>query len=374
MAGKRIVIKIGSSSLTNEKGGLSKEKLREHAKALILLKKQGFEVVLISSGAVSAGFNQLGFPYRPVSVTGKQAAASVGQGLLIHAYSEIFNSQQIVASQLLLTRDVFTNKEKYSNVYNTLSELLKRSAIPIINENDSVAVDELTFGDNDMLSALVSGLIKADYLIMLTDINGIYDKNPFTNPTARRYDTLTEIPDSMIENFAVESHSKLGTGGMKSKLQAAKTALSLGVPVFIGTGSGHGKLLEILDRKGDGTYIGHSGIEFIKKTKQWIAIHSNVAGRIKVDDGAAEALVFYGKSLLPAGIKEIEGEFRAGDVVEVLDIDSRVLGKGEVNYSSKELKIVKGMGSKEAMPRTRQTRPEVIHRDRLVLWTKEAGR
>ncbi|HEX6922567.1 MAG TPA: glutamate 5-kinase [Bacillales bacterium] len=372
MAKKRIVVKIGSSSLTNTNGGLSKRKLKEHVEALVHLRELGHEVILISSGAVAAGFSDLGYPSRPVTLAGKQAAAAVGQGLLVQAYTEAFKIHNIVAAQLLLTRGSFVKQDQYSNVYTTLSELLKRSVLPIINENDSVAVDELTFGDNDMLSALVSGLVHADFLIMLTDINGLYKGNPNTNRFAKRYDFLPEVTEDLFRQTEDSSGSKFGTGGMRSKLSAAETALSLGVNVFVGTGSGREKLVDVLTGSGDGTYIGDEKIRNLKKPKQWIAFHSPIAGKIEIDEGAEHAIKTEGKSLLPAGVRAFKGKFEAGDVVEIINAGQTTIAKGQVNYSSSELNAVKGMVSRKAMQKTRQSRPEVVHRNQMVLSLKEA--
>lgn len=281
MKKKRIVVKIGSSSLTNSNGGLCNEKLVEHVDALARIKQIGHEVILISSGAVAAGFADLGFPTRPKTIAGKQAAAAVGQGQLLKGYTEEFKKHEIITAQLLLTRQNFLYKDQYNNAYATLSELLKRSAIPIINENDSVSVEELNFGDNDMLSALVSGLVHADFLIILTDINGIYDQNPHTNPDAKKYTFIESIDDDLFRG-ASDTGSKVGTGGMKSKLEAARTALDLGVKVFIGSGHGDEKLIDILDGKGDGTYIGNTTQTSMKTSKQWLALHSIPNGKIEL--------------------------------------------------------------------------------------------
>lgn len=371
MAKQRIIVKIGSSSLTNKQGGLDLLQLKEHAAAIAALKKQNYEVILISSGAVSAGFFDLGYPTRPVTVSGKQAAAAVGQGLLIQAYTDAFRDYGMVTAQLLLTKDVFSNEMQYSNVYTTLTELLKRDVIPIINENDTVAIDELTFGDNDMLSALVSGLVHADFLIMLTDINGLYDKNPKTDSTAKRYDRLEKLTPEVLAQAKQESGSKFGTGGMKSKLVAAKRALSLGVKVFVGTGEGEDKLIQIMQDKGDGTYIGDNLTNNYRKQKQWIAFHSEISGKIHVDRGASEAIIYHGKSLLPAGVKWVDGTFPIGAVVEIV-FDDQTIARGQVNYSSDDLKHIKGESSQIAMEQSDNNRPEVIHRDRLVLSMKEA--
>ncbi|WP_085505225.1 glutamate 5-kinase [Thalassobacillus devorans] len=365
MKKQRIVVKIGSSSLTNANGGLSNDKLREHVDALARLKKLGHEVILISSGAVAAGFKDLGYSSRPVTISGKQAAAAVGQGQLLQGYTEEFRRHGVVAAQLLLTRQNFLHKEQYQNAHATLSELLKRNVTPIINENDSVAVEELTFGDNDMLSALVSGLVHADFLMILTDINGIYDQNPNTHPNAKKYNFLQEVDDDLVKG-ASGAGSKVGTGGMKSKIEAARTALALGVKVFIGSGTGHEKLVDILAGKGDGTYIGSSSQSSMKNTKQWLALHSIPNGKIEVDHGAEAAIVMHGKSLLPAGITNIIGNFRANDVVEVVNVKGQLIGRGSVNFSSNQLSEIKGLSSTEAMIKANSNQKVVIHRDYWV--------
>ncbi|UQD52165.1 glutamate 5-kinase [Bacillus methanolicus] len=359
---KRIVVKIGSSSLTNSKGEIDHEKFSDHIRAIAALRADGHEVLIVSSGAVAAGFKRLGYPSRPVTIKGKQAAAAVGQSLLIQAYMEKFGEFGILPAQILLTRNDFSKKERYRNAYSTIMELLERGIVPIINENDTVSVEELTFGDNDMLSALVSGMVHADMLIILTDINGLYDSNPKKNRFAKRINILHEITDEMMA-AAEGTGSKVGTGGMLSKLTAAKTALSLGVRVFIGKGKGSRKLLDILEGRGDGTYVGKNVIP-IKNSKQWIAFHSDVSGKIYVDKGAEEALLSHGKSLLPAGIYKITGTFKRGDVVEVFGTNG-LLGKGEVLYSSEELKKVMGKRSDELKKDTVMA-IEVIHRDKWV--------
>lgn len=250
MEKKRIVVKIGSSSLTDLNGKLSISKLREHVQAVARLKQQGHEVVLISSGAVAAGFKSIGYATRPDKVVDKQSAAAVGQGLLLQAYADECKTHDIVAAQLLLTKDL------YKNANATISNLLERDVLPIINENDSVAMKELTFGDNDMLSALVSTLIDADFLMILTDINGIYQDNPMKNPDAEKYTFLTEVHQEMEDAATAEGASGVGTGGMKSKVEAAKKAVDAGIQVFIGSGEGSEKLVDIFEGKGDGTYIG----------------------------------------------------------------------------------------------------------------------
>lgn len=364
MKKKRVVVKIGSSSLTNDYGEIDVEKFTDHVEALAELRKIGHEILLVSSGSVAAGFKRLGYLTRPVTLKGRQAAAAVGQSLLIQSYIDQFSEYNIVPAQILLTRDDFTNRDRYKNAYETISELLERGILPIINENDTVSVRELTFGDNDMLSALVAGFIKADQLIILTDVNGLYDANPNTNPHAKKIDALSDISDELLA-CAGETGSKVGTGGMKSKLLAAKTALSVGVPVFIGTGFGKDKLTNIVHGQGDGTYIQSDQPCSITINQQWIAMHSEATGQIYVDEGAETAILYNRKNLLPAGITKVQGEFTKGDVVEVFGVNG-VIGKGEVTYSAEELIKSIGKRSVEQTKRVRQRQDEVIHRAKWV--------
>lgn len=369
MTMKRIVVKIGSSSLTDSHGKLDEAKLNDHVAAIVKLRALGHEVALVSSGAVAAGYCGLGYPARPVTLAGKQAAAAVGQVQLLRAYAQSFGHYDVPIAQLLLARQDFERKEQMSHAYSTLSELLSRSVIPIINENDSVSLEELTFGDNDMLSALVSGLIHADFLAILTDVDGLYDKNPNRFPDARRYMFLERLPQELLATISGSSGSKVGTGGMKSKLMAADTALSLGVRVFIGKGSGPDKLVQIINGQGDGTYIGSTNSHAsLKVAKQWIALHSPVSGRIEIDDGAVKALMHDGKSLLPAGIRKIIGQFAAGEVIQLVDKYNKVLGKGQVNYSSLQLNQIKQLPSEKAMQQINGSHPEVVHRNNWVPW------
>ncbi|KGR77466.1 glutamate 5-kinase [Ureibacillus sinduriensis] len=358
MEKKRIVVKIGSSSLTNSKGEIDHDKLFDHISALAVLKQDGHDVLLVSSGAVAAGFRKLGYPSRPVTLKGKQAAAAVGQSLLIQYYSELFSQHQITTAQILLTRTDFSKKDRYRNAYATFSELLERGILPIINENDTVSVSELTFGDNDMLSALVSGLIHADHLIILTDINGLYDQNP-ENPNAKQIQKLSTITDEWLK-LASSSSSKFGTGGMQSKLLAARTALKAGVKIFIGNGEGEKKLTDILEGLGDGTYIGNNQYPPLPTPKQWISF-TEVSGKLYIDKGAAEAILLNGKSLLPAGVYKFEGIFFKGDVVEVY-CHKELVGRGEVRYSSDELALALGKRTNEIAASS----VEVIHRDKWV--------
>lgn len=365
-----VVVKIGSSSLTTASGTISEERMRDHIEALSFLKKQGHDVILVSSGAVAAGFGSLGYLTRPKKVAGKQAAAAVGQGLLMQNYILQFKEFNIIPAQILLTREDFYSQERFHNLYSTLTELLQRGVLPIINENDSVSIDELTFGDNDMLSALVSGFLHANALIILTDVNGLYDGNPKVSKDAKKYHFIPEITDDLHE-AAGGSGSSVGTGGMKSKLLAAKKALSLGVSVFVGTGHGKEKLADILAGKGDGTYIGGPFQTQMQMRKQWIAHHSQVGGIIEIDEGAEKAIVLKGKSLLPVGVTNVIGEFNALDVVIVRNQKGQIVGKGQIYFSSVDLQRVKGLPSEKSKAFSINKRAEVIHRDNWVTMMKE---
>jgi glutamate 5-kinase len=365
-----VVVKIGSSSLTTAAGTISEEKMCDHVEALSFLKKQGHEVILISSGAVAAGFHLLGYPVRPKTVAGKQAAAAVGQGLLMQHYIQLFQNHEIVPAQILLSREDFYSQVKFRNLFNTIQELLQRGMLPIINENDSVAIEELTFGDNDMLSALVSGFLHANALIILTDVNGIYDGNPKASKEVKKFHFIPEVSEKLLE-VAGGSGSAVGTGGMKSKLAAAKKALSLGVSVFVGTGTGREKLVDILAGKGDGTYIGGQFQTQMQMRKQWIAYHSHVGGVIEIDEGAEQAIVQKGKSLLPVGVTNVIGDFNALDVVEVRNQKGKMVGKGQIYFSSENLLKVKGLPSEQSKAYSINQRAEVIHRDNWVKLREE---
>jgi glutamate 5-kinase len=365
-----VVVKIGSSSLTTVSGTISAVKMQDHVEALALLKKQGHDVILISSGAIAAGFGALGYHSRPKSVAGKQAAAAVGQGLLMQHYNQLFQKYEMVPAQILLTREDFYSQQRFQNLYSAMAELLHRGVVPIINENDSVAIDELTFGDNDMLSALVSGFLHANALIILTDVNGIYDGNPRVSPNAKKYNFIPEVSETMLA-AAGDSGSSVGTGGMKSKLLAAKKALSLGVSVFVGTGAGKEKLVDILAGKGDGTYVGGPFQTQMQMRKQWIAYHSHVEGVVEIDDGAEMAIVQKGKSLLPVGVTNVIGQFNALDVVEVRNQKGKTIGKGQVYFSAHDLTKVKGLPSEQSKAFSINHRAEVIHRDNWVTLREE---
>lgn len=335
MAKGLIVIKIGSSSLTSKSGHLDKNRLVDHVDAIARLTKEKYQVVMVTSGAVAAGYSSIGYAQRPQTIQQKQASAAVGQSLLMQAYTEAFHRHQCVTAQLLVTRADFQSATRFKHISETVSELLKRRVIPIINENDSTSVDELTFGDNDLLSALVSGMVHADMLCLFTDINGVYDQNPFQHKEAKKYHYINAVTDQLIEEMG-ESHSNVGTGGMKSKLIAAKTANEFGVSAFIGTGNDLHTFYDILLGKGDGTYVGHFSQKSMSVTKQWILYHSQPVGSVFIDSGASLALLKHRKSLLATGVVSAQGPFRAGDIINVFAGDT-LIGRGKITCDSEEL-------------------------------------
>ncbi len=369
---KRIVVKIGSSSLTSEQGGLNRDQVKFFADELASLHAEGHQVLLVTSGAIAAGFRRLGYATRPKLVHEKQAAAAVGQALLMQAYQEALGASGIAAAQILLTRPDFSNRGRAQNATRTIEELLKQQAIPIINENDTVAVDEIKFGENDSLSALVANLVKADGLYILTDMDGLYTGDPRKMPEAVRIESVDTLTEELYQ-MAGGAGSSVGTGGMRSKLDAARIAMRGGVPLFVGRVSESGDLQTAAAGRGKGTYF-VPALHSLSAKKHWVGFLSDPQGKIIVDGGAEDALLNRGSSLLPAGITAAEGDFHPGEVVEVVGSDGRVLGRGISNYAPWQITAVAGLSTDEARKRVDVARIEVIHRDEWVAATilKEA--
>lgn len=362
-----VVVKIGSSSLTSDEGGLNRDKIGFFAAELAKLRQRGIPVLLVTSGAVAAGFRAMGFEARPKQLHEKQASASVGQALLMQAYHEALAGHGIGVGQILLTRSDFSNRKRITNAQMTIEELLRRGMLPIINENDTVAVDELKFGDNDTLSALVANLLRARRLVIITDTDGLYTEDPRKNAAARRIDRVFEIDEEMYR-IAGGSGSMVGTGGMRSKIEAARIAMRGGVPVFVGRVTEPGDLPLAVDGAGKGTYFETSEHNLPMK-KQWLGFHSQPQGRVVVDGGAEQALISGGRSLLPAGVKEVQGEFHHGDVIEVVNLSLQTVGRGVTNYDSWQLQAVAGLSTEEVQKRIEVARIEVIHRDEWITLT-----
>lgn len=358
-----IVVKIGSSSLTSDIGGLHRDKIEFFAAELAKLRPES-QPVLVTSGAVAAGFRAMGFTTRPKLLHEKQAAASVGQALLMQAYHEAFARHGVGVGQILLTRSDFSDRKRITNAQMTMEELLRRGMIPIINENDTVAVDELKFGDNDTLSALVANLLRARKLIIITDTDGLYTEDPRKNASARKIERVSAI-DEELYRIAGGSGSMVGTGGMRSKIEAARIAMRGGVPVFVGRVAEPDDLPLAVSGAGKGTYFDTSAHNLPMK-KQWLGFHSRPLGRAVVDAGAEQALVSGGKSLLPAGVTEVSGDFHPGDVIEVVNLAGQTIGRGVVNYAGWQLQAVAGLSTEEVQKRIEVYRIEVIHRDEWI--------
>lgn len=359
---KRVVIKIGSSSLTNSSGNLSRKKLKFFVKEIDLLIRHGHEVIIVTSGAVAAGSGELNLRAIPSGAQLRQAAAAVGQSILMQMYGSEFGQKKRKVAQILITRRDFSVRASYNQALQTLTALLEHRVIPIINENDTVTLPENTFGDNDMLAALVSSLLHADQLVILTDIDGVYDSNPKDFPDATKLTNIDEISQELIQ-AAGSSGSRFGTGGMYAKIIAAERGLSLGVPVYIGKAESDGDLLKIVEGSGTGSYFEVGDKLPARRKLQWIAFHSEIKGRVLIDYGAVDAIVSRGKSLLPAGVRSVSGEFVSGDIVEVLDPAGNILGRGVINYNRQQLASVLGRTTEYAKSKLGVDRVEVIHRD-----------
>lgn len=361
---QRYVIKIGSSSLTSDEGGLNRSKIEFFAGELASLHQEGFQPLLVTSGAVAAGFTEIGYRKRPRHLHEKQAAAAVGQALLMQAYQEAFSRYEIGVAQILLTRSDFSDRLRIHNALMTIEELLRRRVVPVINENDTVSVNELKFGDNDTLSALVANLVKASHLLILTDTEGIYTEDPRKNANARRIEKVEQITEELFQ-IAGGSGSSVGTGGMRSKVEAARIATRGGVPVFVGRLKDPGDLLVAAKGSGRGTYF-ETSLHTLSMKKQWVGFHSLPQGTIAVDRGAESALLTRGKSLLPAGVTEVSGDFNPGDVIEVVNAEHQPIGRGVVNYAAWQLQAVAGLSTEEVHKRVDVERVEVIHRDEWI--------
>ncbi|GGO04130.1 glutamate 5-kinase [Saccharibacillus kuerlensis] len=362
---KRIVVKIGSSSLTSSQGGLNREAVAYFAGELASLYKLGYQPLLVTSGAVAAGFRAIGYSERPKKLYEKQASAAVGQALLMQAYQEALADYGHVAAQILLTRTDFHSRQRIGNAVMTVEELLARGILPIFNENDTVSVDELKFGDNDTLSALVANLVKAERLIILTDMDGLYSADPRNDPNAFKYETIDEISDE-IYRMAGGSGSSVGTGGMRSKLDAARIATRGGVPVFIGRASEAGDLTAAASGGGRGTLF-TTRVASMPVKKQWLGYLSRPLGALIVDAGAKRALAEEGRSLLPVGITAVEGQFHEGDVVEVRGPEGDIVGRGVVNYDMEDLQRVCGIPGPRVLEVLKDLhRLEAIHRDEWI--------
>ncbi|RBM23647.1 glutamate 5-kinase [Streptomyces sp. PT12] len=358
---RRVVVKIGSSSLTTAAGGLDAD--RVDALVDVLVKQDGRQIVLVSSGAIAAGLAPLGLPRRPADLARQQAAASVGQGLLLARYTASFARYGRRVGQVLLTSDDTSRRAHYRNAYRTLDQLFAMGVTPVVNENDTVATDEIRFGDNDRLAALVAHLVRADLLVLLSDVDALYDGDP-ARPGARRISEVRGPGDLVGVELGRAGRAGVGTGGMATKVEAAAIATGAGIPVVLSAASA---AADALSGAPVGTYFAPTGRRAAGRLL-WLAHASTPRGAVILDDGAVAAVTERGSSLLPAGITGVEGEFTVGEPIELRDAGGRVIARGLVNFDAREIPRLIGRSTHEL---ARDLGPayerEVVHRDDLVL-------
>jgi glutamate 5-kinase len=364
-AARRVVVKIGTNALTNATGRFN----RAHFEALgedLLWAAQGRELVVVSSGAIALGVERLGLPARPRDIPGKQACAAVGQSRLMQAYEEAFGRADRLVAQVLLTHGDVQDRRRYLNAKHTLERLLAANVVPVINENDTVSVDELKFGDNDTLAALVAGVVEADALIILSDVEGLFTADPRKDPDARLLPQVDVVTPELLA-LAGGSGSQVGTGGMATKIRAAARVTELGVRCLITSGAIPGRLRSVLSGEPVGTLFETPGTRRSAR-RAWIAHALKPRGRLLVDAGAREAIVTGKRSLLPSGIRSVEGDFERGDPVDLVDEQGQVFARGLSSYEDGELRRIAGLKSTdiESVLGYRYL-DEAVHRDDLAV-------
>ncbi|MFT7837494.1 glutamate 5-kinase [Saccharothrix sp. BKS2] len=357
-AAARVVVKVGSSSLTTAEGGLDRSRLDALVDAVAARRAAGSQVVLVSSGAIAAGLAPLGVTRRPRDLATQQAAASVGQLALAHAYANSFGRYSLTVGQVLLTADDVVRRAHYRNAQRTFSRLLALGAVPVVNENDTVATEEIRFGDNDRLAALVAHLVGADALYLLSDVDALYDGDP-RRPGAQRVTEVTGPADVDGVRAGSAGASGLGTGGMASKLAAARLAASAGIPVLLAGATDATRALSAADV---GTAFAVTGPR-LSARRFWLGHAADATGRLRLDDGAVAAVVGRRRSLLAAGITDVDGAFEAGDVVELVDPSGHVVARGVVAFDAAELP---GLIGRKSADLPAEQRREVVHADDLV--------
>lgn len=363
---KTIVVKIGSALITNGGKGLDHQAISQWAEQIAQLRLAGMDIVLVSSGAVAEGIKRLGLKRRPERLHALQASAAVGQMGLVQAYEVCFKKHGIHSALVLLTHDDMVNRQRYLNARSTLKTLLDYGTVPVVNENDTVATDEIRFGDNDTLSALVANLVEADLLVILTDQKGLFDSNPRENKNAKLIENA-DAGDEQLLQFAKPSSGSLGRGGMQTKVIAARKAARSGTNTVIAYGREEDVIKRVVKGERIGTFLtsvkGHMAAR-----KQWLAGHMRCAGELVLDEGAVKVLQKSGASLLPIGVKAVKGDFKRGEVVACLSPDGREIARGLINYPADEARKIIGHPSSEIMLLLGyKDDAELVHRDNLIL-------
>jgi len=363
---KRVVVKIGSSLVASPNGGLRLDRIGRLAEEFGRLQAQNRQLVLVSSGAIVAGISHLALNSYPQEVPLQQAAAAVGQSRLMRAYEMAFEESGHKTAQILLTHQDLADRRRFLNARHTLTTLLKLGVIPIINENDTVSIEEIRFGDNDTLAGQIAHLVDADLLVILSDVNGLYEEDPHLNPSAKLIPMVPTIT-KQIENLAGASRTKSSRGGMVTKIQAAKQAGRFGVPTLLLNGETPNALAQALEGNSNGTFFA-SKESSLTNRKQWIAYTLRPKGEVMLDEGAVAALVLRGKSLLASGILNVKGTFLTGDPVSCTTLEGIVFAQGLINYSAESLQRIKGKQTAEIQQLLGALEyEEVIHRDNLAL-------
>lgn len=363
--GDTVVVKIGTSILSGEDNCIDPAKIKKISTDVAGLYALGFKVIVVSSGAVGAGMGLLGIKKRPQLLPKIQAIAAIGQAHLINLYNQNFKPHNILAAQILLTKDDFTDRKRYLNARNTISSLLESGAVPIVNENDTVSVDEIKFGDNDTLSALVASLVKSDVLIILSNVDGLYKISNTGKISSEVINYVDKINHDVLSQVR-DSKKELCVGGMSTKITAAKVCRDCGIPMVIANGTSLNILVRILNGENVGTYFSASN-EKLSSKKGWLAFISKVKGSVVVDDGACEALMDKGKSLLSSGIKSVSGDFVAGDPISIVNQLGNEIGRGLTNYSADDIRKIQGRKTTEILGVLGyKFYDEVVHRDNMV--------
>lgn len=362
-----LIIKIGSSSLCDDQGNINKEKILNLIQQIAYIKRKGIKITLVSSGAINAGVHVMGLADRPQTIPQKQALAAIGQASLMQIYEDLFSLFNLKCAQILLNHDDFDDRKRLMNFNHAMQALIEYDVVPIINENDTLAVDEIKVGDNDTLASLIVPAVNGDMVVLVSDIDGLYNDNPHTNKNAILIKNVNGITKE-IENMAKDASSKVGTGGMITKIRAAKVCNEFGCDMVIVNGSQPNVLIDLIEGKDVGTYFNGDAGRKLNSRQHWIMYRSMPKGSIVVDDGAKQALVNNHTSLLPKGIVGVRGNFLISQIVDIIDLNNNLLARGMVNYSSDEIKLIKGLNTNEIENVIHyKDYDEVVHANNLVL-------